>query len=162
MARPDFAQILTEFAEFLGGKDKEIRQLIGDPQTLTTTQKATLVGALNEIKQTINTLSSRAAGINDSATDDASTLSAKKIIELLNKAKAEVKNELLGGEVDASIDTLKELGDMLNGIKTGEEGLNRLVQKVTQANQSLQLLVGKFTVLDDINLKEAYTRGYNK
>ena len=78
MARPDFAQILTEFAEFLGGKDKEIRQLIGDPQTLTTTQKATLVGALNEIKQTINTLSSRAAGINDSATDDASTLSAKK------------------------------------------------------------------------------------
>jgi hypothetical protein len=162
MARPDFAQILTEFAEFLGGKDKEIRQLIGDPQTLTTTQKATLVGALNEIKQTINTLSSRAAGINDSATDDASTLSAKKIIELLNKAKAEVKNELLGGEVDASIDTLKELGDMLNGIKTGEEGLNRLVQKVTQANQSLQLLVGKFTVLDGINLKEAYTRGYNK
>lgn len=162
MARPDFAQILTEFAEFLGGKDKEIRQLIGDPQTLTTTQKATLVEALNEIKQTINTLSSRAAGIDDSATDDASTLSAKKIIELLNKTKAEVRNELLGGEVDASIDTLKELGDMLNGIKTGEEGLNRLVQKVTQTNQSLQLLVGKFTVLDDINLKEAYTRGYNK
>lgn len=27
MARPDFAQILTEFAEFLGGKDKEISSL---------------------------------------------------------------------------------------------------------------------------------------
>lgn len=162
MARPDFAQILTEFAEFLGGKDKEIRQLIGDLETLTTTQKKSLVGALNEMKQTINTLSSRAAGINDSATDDASTLSAKKIIELLNKAKAEVKNELLGGEVDASIDTLKELGDMLNGIKTGEDGLNRLVQKVTQINQSLALLVQKFTILDGINLKEAYNRGYNQ
>ena len=162
MARPDFAQILTEFAEFLGGKDKEIRQLIGDPQTLTTTQKATLVGALNEIKQTINTLSSRAAGINDSATDDASTLSAKKILELLKQAKAEVKNELLGGEVDASIDTLKELGDMLNGIKTGEDGLNKLIQKVTQTNQSLTLLVQRFTVLDGINLKDAYNRGYNR
>lgn len=162
MARPDFAQILTEFAEFLGSKDKEIRQLIGDLETLTTTQKKSLVAALNEMKQTINTLSSRAAGINDSATDDASTLSAKKIIELLNKAKAEVKNELLGGEVDASIDTLKELGDMLNGIKTGEDGLNRLVQKVTQTNQSLALLVQKFTVLDGINLKEAYSRGYNR
>lgn len=162
MARPDFAQILTEFAEFLGSKDKEIRQLIGDLETLTTTQKKSLVGALNEMKQTINTLSSRAAGINDSATDDASTLSAKKIIELLNKAKAEVKNELLGGEVDASIDTLKELGDMLNGIKTGEDGLNRLVQKVTQTNQSLALLVQKFTVLDGINLKDAYNRGYNR
>lgn len=162
MARPDFAQILTEFAEFLGSKDKEIRQLIGDLETLTTTQKKSLVGALNEMKQTINTLSSRAAGINDSATDDASTLSAKKIIELLNKVKAEIKNELLGGEVDASIDTLKELGDMLNGIKTGEDGLNRLVQKVTQTNQSLALLVQKFTVLDGINLKEAYNRGYNR
>lgn len=162
MARPDFAQILTEFAEFLGSKDKEIRQLIGDLETLTTTQKKSLVAALNEMKQTINTLSSRAAGINDNATDDASTLSAKKIIELLNKVKAEIKNELLGGEVDASIDTLKELGDMLNGIKTGEDGLNRLVQKVTQTNQSLALLVQRFTVLDGINLKEAYNRGYNR
>lgn len=162
MARPDFAQILTEFAEFLGSKDKEIRQLIGDLETLTTTQKKSLVAALNEMKQTINTLSSRAAGINDNATDDASTLSAKKIIELLNKVKAEIKNELLGGEVDASIDTLKELGDMLNGIKTGEDGLNRLVQKVTQTNQSLALLVQKFTVLDGINLKDAYNRGYNR
>ena len=106
-------------------------------------------------KRQINTLSSRSAGINDSATDDASTLSAKKIIELLNKTKAEVRNELLGGEVDASIDTLKELGDMLNGIKTGEDGLNRLVQKVTQTNQSLTLLVQRFTVLDGINLKDA-------
>ena len=114
------------------------------------------------MKQTINTLSSRAAGINDSATDDASTLSAKKILELLKQSKAEVKNELLGGEVDASIDTLKELGDMLNGIKTGEDGLNRLVQKVTQTNQSLALLVQKFTVLDVINLKDAYNRGYNR
>ena len=47
-------------------------------------------------------------------------------------------------------------------MQTGEDGLNKLVQKVTQSNQSLQLLVGKFTVLDGINLKEAYQRGYNR
>lgn len=162
MAAQEFHQILTEFAEFVGMKDKEIRQLIGDPQTLTTTQKATLVGALNEMKQTINTLSSRAAGINDSATDDASTLSAKKILELLKQAKADVINELLGGEVDASIDTIKELGDMLNGIKTGEDGLNKLIQKISQANETLTALNQKFTALDSVNLKEAYNRGYNK
>lgn len=162
MARPEFYQIITEFAEFVGLKDKEIVKLIGAMQTLTTSQKDTLVGAINEMNQRINSLSSSAAGINDSATNETATLSAKKILELLNQAKADVKNELLGGQVDASIDTIKELGEMLKNIQTGEDGLNKLVQKITMSNQSLALLVGKFTVLDGINLKEAYNRGYNR
>nr|DAI51810.1 MAG TPA: hypothetical protein [Caudoviricetes sp.] len=162
MARPEFHQTLTEFAEFVGMKDKEIIKLIGAMQSLSTTQKDTIVGAINEMNQRINSLSSNAAGINDSATNETSTLSAKKILELLNQAKADVKNELLGGQVDASIDTIKELGDLLKNIQTGEDGLNKLVQKITQTNQSLALLVGKFTVLDGIDLKEAYNRGYNK
>ena len=162
MARPEFTQTLTEFAEFVGMKDKEIMKLIGIMQQLTTTEKNTIVGAINEMNQRINSLSSSAAGINDSATNEKATLSAKKILELLNQAKADVKNELLGGQVDASIDTIKELGDMLKNIQTGEDGLNKLVQKITQTNQSLSLLVGKFTVLDGINLKEAYNRGYNQ
>lgn len=162
MARPEFTQTLTEFAEFVGMKDKEIMKLLGIMQQLTTTEKNTIVGAINELNQRINSLSSSAAGINDSATNETSTLSAKKIIELLNQAKGDVKNELLGGQVDASIDTIKELGEMLKNIQTGEDGLNKLVQKITMTNQSLAMLVGKFTVLDGINLKEAYTRGYNK
>lgn len=162
MAAQEFYQTITEFSEFVGMKDKEIVKLIGDMQTLTTSQKATLVGAINEMNQRINSLSSSAAGINDSATNETSTLSAKKIIELLNQAKAEVKNELLGGQVDASIDTIKELGDMLKNIQTGEDGLNKLIQKITTSNQSLELLVQKFTALDGVNLKEAYNRGYNK
>lgn len=162
MAIPEFTQTLTEFAEFVGMKDKEIMKLIGIMQQLTTTEKNTIVGAINEMNQRINSLSSSAAGINDSATNETATLSAKKILELLNQAKADVKNELLGGQVDASIDTIKELGDLLKNIQTGEDGLNKLVQKITQTNQSLSLLVGKFTVLDGINLKEAYNRGYNK
>lgn len=162
MARQEFNQTITEFAEFVGMKDKEIIKLIGAMQSLTTTQKDTIVGAINEMNQRINSLSSSAAGINDSATNETATLSAKKILELLNQAKADVKNELLGGQVDASIDTIKELGDMLKNIQTGEDGLNKLVQKITQTNQSLSLLVDKFTVLDGINLKEAYNRGYNK
>lgn len=162
MARPEITTVLTEFAEFLGQEDKKLQNAIGSLESLTTTQKTSLVLAINELKQSINTLSGNAAGINDSATNETSTLSAKKILELLNQAKADVKNELLGGQVDASIDTIKELGDMLKNIQTGEDGLNKLVQKLTQANQSLALLVGKFTVLDGINLKEAYNRGYNK
>lgn len=162
MARQEFNQTITEFAEFVGMKDKEIVKIIGAMQSLTTYQKDTLVGAINEMNQRINSLSSSAAGINDSATNETATLSAKKILELLNQAKADVKNELLGGQVDASIDTIKELGEMLKNIQTGEDGLNKLVQKITMSNQSLALLVGKFTVLDGINLKEAYNRGYNR
>lgn len=162
MARQEFNQTITEFAEFVGMKDKEIIKLIGAMQSLTTTQKDTIVGAINEMNERINSLSSNAAGINDSATNETATLSAKKILELLNQAKADVKNELLGGQVDASIDTIKELGEMLKGIQTGEDGLNKLIQKISQANEALTALNQKFTTLDSVNLKEAYTRGYNK
>ena len=162
MAAQEFHQTLTTFAEFVGEKDKEITKLIGNLTTLSTTEKTNLVGAINELFQSVRSLSGSSAGINDSATNETSTLSAKKILELLNQAKADVKNELLGGQVEESIDTIKELGDMLKGIQTGEDGLNKLIQKISQTNQSLALLVGKFTVLDGINLKEAYQRGYNK
>ena len=162
MAAQEFHQTLTSFAEFVGEKDKEIITLIGTLSSLTTTQKGSIVEAINELKQAITTLSGSSAGIDDTSTGDSSTLSAKKIIELLKQAKADVKNELLGGEVDASIDTIKELGDMLKGIQTGEDGLNKLIQKISQVNEALTTLNQKFTNLDSVNLKEAYSRGYNK
>lgn len=162
MARQEFNQTITEFAEFVGMKDKEIVKLIGNLQTLSTTEKTSIVGAINELKQTLNSLSSNAAGINDSATNETSTLSAKKIIELVNQAKTDAKSEILGGNVAAELDTIKELADALNGMKTGEDGLNKLIQKISQTNEALTTLNQKFTAIDSVNLKEAYTRGYNK
>lgn len=162
MARPEFYQTLTTFAEFVGEKDKEITKLIGNLTTLSTTEKTDLVGAINELFQSIRSLSGSAAGINDSATNETSTLSAKKILELVDKAKTDAKSEILGGNVAAELDTIKELADALNGMKTGEDGLNKLIQKISQTNESLMLLIHKNTVLDGLNLKEAYNRGYNK
>lgn len=162
MVRPEFYQTLTTFAEFVGEKDKEITKLIGNLTTLSTTEKTDLVGAINELFQSIRSLSGSAAGINDSATNETSTLSAKKILELVDKAKTDAKSEILGGNVAAELDTIKELADALNGMKTGEDGLNKLIQKISQTNESLMLLIQKNTVLDGLNLKEAYNRGYNK
>ena len=162
MARPEITTVLTEFAEFLGQEDKKLQTAIGSLESLTTTQKTSLVLAINELKQSINTLSGNAAGINDSATNETSTLSAKKILELVNQAKTDAKSEILGGNVAAELDTIKELADALNGMKTGEDGLNKLIQKISQANEALTTLNQKFTALDSVNLKEAYTRGYNK
>lgn len=162
MAAQEFHQTLTAFAEFVGEKDKEITKLIGNLTTLSTTEKTNLVGAINELFQSIRSLSGSAAGINDSATNETSTLSAKKILELVDKAKTDAKSEILGGNVAAELDTIKELADALNGMKTGEDGLNKLIQKISQTNESLMLLIQKNTVLDGLNLKEAYNRGYNK
>ena len=162
MARQEFYQTITEFAEFVGAKDKEITKFIGVLSTLSTTEKTNLVGAINELYQSIRALSGSAAGINDSATNETSTLSAKKILELVNQAKTDAKSEILGGNVAAELDTIKELADALNGMKTGEDGLNKLIQKISQTNESLTLLIQKNTILDGLNLKEAYNRGYSK
>jgi hypothetical protein len=162
MASQEITTVLTEFAEFLGQEDKKRQTAIGNLDNLTTEQKTSLVVAINELKQSITALSGSSAGINDSATGDSSTLSAKKILELLNQAKTEAKSEILGGNVAAELDTIKELADALNGMKTGEDGLNKLIQKISQTNESLMLLIQKNTVLDGLNLKEAYNRGYNK
>ena len=162
MAQQNITQILTKYAEFVGMKDKEITKLIGNLTTLSTTEKTTLVGAINELYQSVRSLSGSAAGINDSATNETSTLSAKKILELINQAKTDAKSEILGGNVAAELDTIKELADALNGMKTGEDGLNKLIQKISQANESLTTLSQKFTALDGVNLKDAYNKGYNK
>lgn len=162
MASQEITTVLTEFAEFLGQEDKKRQTAIGNLDNLTTEQKTSLVVAINELKQSITALSGSSAGINDSATGDSSTLSAKKILELLNQAKTEAKSEILGGNVAAELDTIKELADALNGMKTGEDGLNKLIQKISQANEALTTLNQKFTTLDSVNLKEAYNRGYNK
>lgn len=162
MARQEFNQTITAFAEFVGEKDKEITKLIGNLTTLSTTEKTNLVGAINELFQSIRSLSGSSAGINDSATNETSTLSAKKILELFNQAKTDAKSEILGGNVAAELDTIKELADALNGMKTGEDGLNKLIQKISQTNESLMLLIQKNTILDGLNLKDAYNRGYNK
>lgn len=162
MASQEITTVLTAFAEFLGNEDKKLQSAIGNLDNLTTVHKDSIVAAMNEFGQRLNELSGGTAGINDSATNETSTLSAKKILELVNQAKTDAKSEILGGNVAAELDTIKELADALKGMKTGEDGLNKLIQKISQANEALTTLNQKFTTLDSVNLKEAYTRGYNK
>lgn len=162
MARPEITTVLTEFAEYLGQENKKIKTAIGNLESLPTAHKDSIVAAMIEFGQRLNELSSGAAGINDSATNETATLSAKKILELVNQAKTEAKSEILGGNVAAELDTIKELADALNGMKTGEDGLNKLIQKISQANEALTTLNQKFTALDSVNLKDAYNRGYNR
>ena len=65
----------------VGGDVKSITNKIGDLTSLTTTQKANLVGAINELKTAVSALQSGSTTINDTAGngDVSVTWSADKI-----------------------------------------------------------------------------------
>lgn len=85
---------------------KSIRSVTGDKTSLTTTDKTTLVAAINEIKAAM----ASAAGILDTASagDTSHTWSADKIVAQL----AAVKSEILSGAPEA-YDTLLEIANQL-------------------------------------------------
>ena len=86
---------------------KSIRATTGDKTTLTTTNKTSLVAAINELQSALST----AAGILDSAGagDTTHTWSADKIITAISAAKA----DLING-APAAYDTLLEIANELS------------------------------------------------
>lgn len=79
---------------------------IGALSSLTTTQKTSLVAAINEVKASIPTAG---ASINDTSTATTSTWSSSKTQQAITDAV----NTLLNGAPGA-LDTLKELADAIN------------------------------------------------
>ena len=94
---------------------------IGTLANLGTTAKANLVVALNELKAAID----NATNIDDNASGTDTTYSSSKINQLLNDAI----NGLLGPNVAASLDTLKEIGDYLAGQATELDSLLAALNK---------------------------------
>ena len=86
----------------------------GDLTKLSTTDKTSLVNALNEIKTTIDNKSA----INDSQNTTANTWSATKISNEITQA---ITNLINGADV--SSDTLKELADKIASLAQADNGL---------------------------------------
>ena len=99
----------------VGGDVKALTTKIGDTTSLTTTAKANLVAAINEVQAAVATLQAGSTTINDAAGNGATnvTWSADKIHDEIVARVQAVKNDLLGG-AGAALDTLKELADALN------------------------------------------------
>ncbi len=99
----------------VGGDVKALTTKIGDTTSLTTTAKANLVAAINEVQAAVATLQAGNATINDAAGngDVNVTWSADKIHDEIVARVQAAKNDLLGG-AGAALDTLKELADALN------------------------------------------------
>lgn len=102
-------QIQT-LATQLGTDIKQIITNQGNLSALTTTQKASLVLAINELKAELGTID--ADLIDDSAPSSTKTYSSSKIVSEIHTKCQEVKDALLGGAGEA-FDTLKELADLI-------------------------------------------------
>ena len=109
---------LSAFIAAVGADIKNNNIKIGDLTTLTTTQKANLVSALNELKGEVSTLQGQvasASNINDTGapTSTTETYSISKILDSINASIAAVKADILGS-APAALDTLQELAEALS------------------------------------------------
>lgn len=101
---------IQALATQLGTDIKQIITNQGNLSALTTTQKASLVLAINEIKAELGTIDANL--IDDSAPSSTKTYSSSKIVSEIQTKCQEVKDALLGGAGEA-FDTLKELADLI-------------------------------------------------
>lgn len=100
---------IASLATTVGADVKGILASIGTLSELTTTQKANLVVALNELKAGLTDLESElGAQIDDEATASATTWSSQKINTTISTAVA----NLINGAPE-TLDTLKELADAI-------------------------------------------------
>lgn len=116
-------QQIQNLATQVGTDVKTLIANQGNLSALTTTQKASLVLAINELNAAL-------AQIDKNLIDDAQTIATKtwssnKIVSEITAKCNEVKSALLGGAGDA-YDTLKELADLIEDNKELIESLQAL------------------------------------
>lgn len=108
-------QRLIALAQAIGADVKALLAAQGSLSALTTTAKASLVAAVNELKTAVDAAAGGGVSIDDGAGDGATgvTWSADKIFDAIEVAKTAVKNDLTAGAA-AALDTLSELAAALN------------------------------------------------
>lgn len=105
---------LIALAQAVGADIKQARIERGSLTALSTTDKASLVAAINEVLAIAQSAAGGGVSINDAAGDGNITVtwSANKIFDSIEAAKTAVKNDLTAGAA-AALDTLNELAAAL-------------------------------------------------
>ena len=86
----------------------------------------------------------------------------KAILAQIEAKITQLKNDLLGGEVSADLDTFRELAEELRKLKaSGSSAPEALTSKLTEFKQSLDGVIEKLNALNAMDLKAAYLRGKN-
>lgn len=134
-----FSKQINNLAIRVGKECRLIYAKIGKA-ALTTAEKNSLIGAINEldaavksndgditaINTAITNLQSAVSGlIDDTIASTTKVYSSSKVDSQITAAKQAVKNDLLGG-AGTAYDTLKELADLIETNKTAIEALQAL------------------------------------
>lgn len=86
----------------------------------------------------------------------------KAILAQIEEKITQLKNDLLGGEVSADLDTFRELAEELRKLKaSGSSAPEALTSKLTEFKQSLDGVIEQINALNGMDLKAAYQRGKN-
>ena len=86
----------------------------------------------------------------------------KAILAQIEAKITQLKNDLLGGEVSADLDTFRELAEELRKLKeSGSSAPEALTTKLTEFKQSLDGVIEQINALKAMDLKAAYLRGKN-
>ncbi len=108
----------------LASEFKTIHDQVGTLSRLSTTDKTSLVSAINELRAQFDKIASAALIDDANAAGTTTTFSASKITGLLDALKA----DLLGG-ADAAFDTLKELQEAILKDQSGIAALLAAVDR---------------------------------
>ena len=86
----------------------------------------------------------------------------KAILAQIETKITQLKNDLLGGEVSADLDTFRELAEELRKLKaSGSSAPEALTAKLTEFKSSLDGLIEEINALKTMDLKAAYQKGKN-
>lgn len=84
----------------------------------------------------------------------------KVILAQIETKITQLKNDLLGGEVSADLDTFRELAEELRKLKaSGSSAPEALTAKLTEFKSSLDGVIDQINALKAMDLKAAYQRG---
>ena len=132
-------QSLTVLITKIGTDMKALELLIGSLESLSTTAKTNLVLAINEIAT--RPVASGGAEITSDTMSETGVLSAKAVTDAISAAVqtavTQAKNDLLGGDVSADLDTLREIGEAL---ANGNSAVSAITQKLTEQGTRLDTL----------------------
>ena len=124
---------IKALAEQVASTIKAVNAKVGNTANLSTTDKTSLVAALNELKANVIALPAPSSVIDDAAASTSKTYSSTKITSLINTAVANLIN---GAGSDS--DTLKELADKIVALAQTDNGLVSvaLAQAFTDAQKT--------------------------
>lgn len=152
-------QRIDALVDAIGAEFKKVISKIGSTDMLQTTERGSVVGAVNELKTRIDNIGSGNSGaaIDDTAPAADKAYSSQKVDSLIHAAKTAVKSEILDG-ADAAYDTLAEVSKYIEQDKTGATALSEAVAKRLRIDESQVLTQAQKTAVETtLNLGDTDT-----